>query len=85
MRLPKNLKDLMEKTQNPKFFFNRSRIGAASSLKSSMKRFLGRFESNQNRSKQMKINDVFYRFTSKPYSAAILSKIFHLYQLKVPK
>ena len=28
----------------------------------------------------MKINDVFDRFTSKAYSAAILSKIFHLYQ-----
>ena len=35
--------------------------------------------------KQMKINDIFDRFTSKAYSAAILSKFFHLYQLKVPK
>ena len=28
MRLPKTLKDLMDKTQNPKFFWNRSRICA---------------------------------------------------------
>ena len=47
------------------FFWPRSRIGHPSSLESSMKQFLGRFESNQNKSKQMKINDVFYRFTSK--------------------
>ena len=32
-------------------------------------------------SKQMKIYDVFDCFTSKAYSAAILSRIFHLYQL----
>ena len=30
-------------------------------------------------SKQMIINDVFFLFTSKAYSAAILSKIFQLY------
>ena len=35
------------------------------SLESSMKRILRRFESNQNKSKQMKINDVFDHFTSK--------------------
>ena len=35
--------------------------------------------------KKMKINDVFYRFTSKAYSAAILSINFHLDQIKVPK
>ena len=69
------------KNKKSNFFFNLSRIGAASSLESSMKQFLQRFESNQNKSKQMKINDVFDRFTSKAYSAAILSKIFHLYQL----
>ena len=40
-----------------------------------------RFESNQNKSKQMKINDVSDYFTSKVYSAAILIKNFHLYQL----
>ena len=71
----------MEKTQNQKFFLNRSRFGASSSLESSMKQFLRRFESNQNKSKQMKINDVFDRFTSKAYSAAILNRTFHLYQL----
>ena len=65
MRLTQNLKDLMEKTQNPNFFLNQSRIGASSSFESSMKQILGRFESNQNKSKQMKINDVFDRFTSK--------------------
>ena len=74
MRLPKYLKDLMEKTQNPKKILNRSRIGVPSSLESSMKRILRRFESNQNKSKQMKINDVFHRFTSKAYSAAKLCK-----------
>ena len=41
------------KTQNPKFFWNRSRIGAASSLESSMKRILWIFESNQNKWKSM--------------------------------
>ena len=35
------------------------------SLESSMKRILQRFESNQNKSKQMKINDIFDHFTSK--------------------
>ena len=63
-RLTQNLKDLMEKTQNQKKIGNRSRIGASSSLESSMKRILRRFESNQNKSKQMKINDVFDRFSS---------------------
>ena len=32
-----------------------------------------------------KIYDVFYRFTCKAYSAAILSKKICFYQLKVPK
>ena len=36
-------------------------------------------------SKQMKINDVFYCFTSKAYSAAISRRNFHLYHLTVPK
>ena len=71
----------MEKTQNSNFLLNRSRIGVDSSLESSMKQFLRRLESNQNQSKQMKINEVFDRFTSKTYSAAILSKKVHLYQL----
>ena len=62
----------MEKTQNPNFFWNRSRIGVPSSLESSMKQILRRFESNQNKSKQMKINDVFDRFISKANSADIL-------------
>ena len=84
-RLSKNFKDQIEKSHNLKFFWPRSKIGAPISLASPMKQFLQRFESNQNKSKQMKINDVFYRFTSKPYSAAILGKNFHLYQLKVPK
>ena len=64
----------MEKIQNQYFFLNRSRTGADSSLESSMKQFLQRFESNQNKSKQMKINDVFDRFTSKAYSAALISR-----------
>ena len=80
MRLTQNLKDLMEKTQNPKIFWNRFRIGAASSLESSMKQILWRFESNKKKSKQMKINDVFDRFTFKASSAAILMINFHLYQ-----
>ena len=63
------------------FSLNRPRTGADSSLESSMKQFLRKFESNQNKSKQMKINDVFDLFTSKAYSAALLSKHFHLYQL----
>ena len=33
----------------------------------------------------MKINDVFDHFKSKAYSAGILSRHFHFYQLKVPK
>ena len=37
------------------------------------------------KSKQMKINDVFYHFKSKAYSAAILGINFDLYQLKVSK
>ena len=37
------------KTQNPKKILNRSRIGADSSLESSMKQFLWIFESNQNK------------------------------------
>ena len=63
-RLSKNLKDLIEKSQNL-IFLPRSRIGASSSLESSMKRFLRRIESKQNKSKQIKINDVFDHFTSK--------------------
>ena len=55
----------MEKSQNKKKFGPQPIIGASSSLESSMKRILRRFESNQNKSKQMKINDVFDRFTSK--------------------
>ena len=65
-RLSKNLKVLIEKFQNPNFVLPRSRIGHPSSFESSMKHFLGRFELNQNKSKQMKINDVFDCFTSKP-------------------
>ena len=65
MRLLKNLKDLMEKTQNPKFFEISPELVPPFSLESSMKRILRRFESNQNKSKQMKINDVFDCFTSK--------------------
>ena len=83
-RLSKNLKDLMAKSPNLFFFLPRSEIGDPSSLKSSMKRFLRRFESNQNKSKQMKINDIFYCFTSKAYSAAISSKIFIYINLKYP-
>ena len=65
-RLHQKLKYLMEKTQNRFFFFlNWSRTGADSSLEISMKQFLQRYESNQNKSKQMKINDVFDCFTSK--------------------
>ena len=37
------------------------------------------------KSKSMKINDVFDRFTPKAYSTAISNIIFPLYQLKVPK
>ena len=33
----------------------------------------------------MKINYVFDRFTSKAYSATLLSRNFHLYLLKIPK
>ena len=47
------------------FFLPRLRIGAPSS----MKQILQRFESNQNKAKEMKINDVFCCFTSKVYSA----------------
>ena len=74
-------------SQNPKCFWPRSRIGAFSSLEISMKRFLGRFGLNQNKSEQMKINDNFFRFISKAYSTstAILNKKMCLYQLKVPK
>ena len=50
------------KISESKFFLPWSRIGASSSLESSMKRFLRRFDSNQNKSKQMKINDVFLSF-----------------------
>ena len=38
-----------------------------------------------NKSKQMKINDIFDYFTSKAYSSATLSRNFHFYQLRVPK
>ena len=64
-RLSQNMKDLIKKYQNPIFFCPLSSSGRPSSLESFMKQFLGRFESNQNKSKQMKINDVFDRFTSK--------------------
>ena len=43
-----NLKDLMEKTQNLKIFWNRSRIDAASSLQD-----LNRIKTNQNKWKSM--------------------------------
>ena len=59
------------------FFLNWSRICVDSSLESSVKQFLRKFESNLNKSKQMKINDVFDHFTSKTYSAAILRIHFH--------
>ena len=52
-------------------FLPRSRIGASSTLESSMKRFLRKFDLNQNKAKQSEINDVFYCFTSKAYSPAI--------------
>ena len=55
----------MEKTQNPKIFEIGPEFVPPFSLESSMKRILRRFESNQNKSKQMKINGVFDRFTSK--------------------
>ena len=80
-RLSKNLKDLIVKFQNLNFLTSVKnwwpqltwKLNEAISLKIW-------FES-----KEMKINDIFYRFTSKAYSAAILSINFHLYQLKVPK
>ena len=62
---PKIWKTYWKKTQNPNFFWNWSRIGAYSSLESSMKRILRRFDLNQSKSKQMKINNVFDPFTSK--------------------
>ena len=65
MRLPKNFKDLMEKTQIQKCFEIGPEFVPPFSLESSIKRILRRFESNQNKSKQMKINDVFDHFTSK--------------------
>ena len=65
MRLPKNLEELIEKYQNPIFFYPCQGGGRPSSLESSMKQFLRRFELNQNKSKQMKINVVFDRFASK--------------------
>ena len=65
MRLPKNLKELMEKTHNPKNFEIGPEFVPPFSLESSMKRILRRFESNQMKSKQMKINDIFDCFTSK--------------------
>ena len=74
---PKIWKTKWKKHKIQIFFLNRSRISASSSLESSMKRFLRRFESNQNKTKQIKINDVFGCFISKAYSAAILSRIFH--------
>ena len=40
-------------------------------LESSMKRFLQRLGLNKNKSKQIKINDIIYCFTSKAYSAAM--------------
>ena len=45
-----NLKDLREKTQNPKSFWNRSRICASCSLESSMKHFkdLNQIKTNEN-------------------------------------
>ena len=61
MRLPKNLKDLMEKTQNPIFFLNWSRICAP---------FLTwkLYEANSSKiwieSKQIKTNENQWRFWS---------------------
>ena len=56
MLLSKNLKDLMEKVQNPKIFWNRSRIGAPSSLESSMKqKDLTRIKTNQSKWKSMTV------------------------------
>ena len=71
----------MEKTQKHKiqnYFEIGPEFVPPFSLESSMKRILGRFEWNQNKSKQMKIND---RFTSKAYSATILNRTFNLHQL----
>ena len=77
------LKDLIEKSQNLKIFWARSRIGAPSSLESLMKQFLQTFESNQNKWKSMTFLIVFH-----PKTFLLLhfkSWNFHLYQLKVPK
>ena len=60
MRLPKDLKDLMEKIQ--KIFETGPKFVPPFSLERSMKLILRRFELNQNKSKQMKINDVFDHF-----------------------
>ena len=54
-----------KKSKIQKFFEIGPEFVPPFSLESSMKRILRRFESNQNKSKQMKINDVFDRFTSK--------------------
>ena len=68
-----------KKTQNPKFFEIGPEFVPPFSLESSMNRILRRFESNQNESKRIKTNENQWRFwTSKVYSAAILSRIFHL-------
>ena len=73
--------------ENPKiyFFLPQSKIGASSSLESSMKRFLREFELNQNKSKHIKINEVFDPFTSEAYTEAILSRNLQLLQLSLPK
>ena len=79
--LPKNLKDLMEKTQNPKFFWNQSRIGAASSLVSSMKHFFWRFESYQNKWKSMTVLIVLHL---KPKTLLYYVEFFIYINIKCP-
>ena len=70
------MKDPIEKSQNLKFFWPRSRIGAPSSLESSMKRFLRRFELNQNRSKSMRVFFIFLHL--KPIPLHCYSKYIFL-------
>ena len=52
------------KLPKSEIFLPRSRISAPSSHESSMKPFLRRFELNQNKSKHMKINDIFANKTN---------------------
>ena len=71
------------KTKNSNCFWPRSRIDASSSLNEAISPKIW-IESKQMKNK-WKTMTFFYRFTSKAYSAAILSINFDLYQLKVPK